>query len=386
MKNILKVIIPLAIFLILLIVSFFSFNKENNIYYGLYNSDETYFKTDTAIAIMYETDNGNYEVSDETSWLLDGYRFNETLSGCENGGTISWNDATQKVEMKTNISDKCYVYFDAYTLPSSLADVCSNGENLANCVKVLYNEGGEGLNGLYYHDGEGTYTNADQEAGDNSYRYSGADPNNYVCFGSDAETCPEDYLYRIIGVFGSEVKLIKNTSIGYYDWNNYSGANDWSASSLKSLLNSTYLSSLSITWQNKIATYAWKVGGMAMNPSYTVKQYYDVEVGNDSSNITDSFKIGLMYVSDYGYAALPENWTTVLDKYNLVSSNNWLYTSSEWTISPNTSTGGYAFNASGYVSINGVEYPLDVRPSFYLTSSTSYVSGSGSSADPIRIS
>ena len=63
---------------------------------------------------------------------------------------------------------------------------------------------------MYYHDGQGTYTNASQEAGDNSYRFSGANPNNYVCFGSDAATCPNDNLYRIIGVFDGEVKLIKN--------------------------------------------------------------------------------------------------------------------------------------------------------------------------------
>ena len=46
---------------------------------------------------------------------------------------------------------------------------------------------------------------ADQEAEDNSYRYAGANPNNYVCFGSDEETCPADNLYRIIGVFGDHI-------------------------------------------------------------------------------------------------------------------------------------------------------------------------------------
>lgn len=32
------------------------------------------------------------------------------------------------------------------------------------------------------------------EAGDNSYRYAGVNPNNYVCFGSDEATCPTDNL------------------------------------------------------------------------------------------------------------------------------------------------------------------------------------------------
>ena len=47
------------------------------------------------------------------------------------------------------------------------------------------------------------------DAGDNSYRYTGANPNNYVCFGSTESTCPNEYLYRIIGVFDGQVKLIK---------------------------------------------------------------------------------------------------------------------------------------------------------------------------------
>ena len=86
--------------------------------------------------------------------------------------------------------------------------------------------GTDGDNGLYYHDGSGTYTNADQEAGDNSYRYSGANPNNYVCFGSDEETCPNDNLYRIIGVFDGQVKLIKLTLFGSFAWNSEVN-NEW---------------------------------------------------------------------------------------------------------------------------------------------------------------
>lgn len=58
----------------------------------------------------------------------------------------------------------------------------------------------------------------------------------------------------------------------------------------------------------KIATHTWKVGGMAYNNSYTAKQYYDVEVGSSSSSTTDPMKIGLMYVSDYGFAASNSNF------------------------------------------------------------------------------
>ena len=165
----------------------------------LYNSGESVINTNNTLTMMLETEvgSGEYILSNDTTWPGEGYIFNETLSKCENGGTLSWDSETNRVVMQTNSSDKCYIYFDIELI--NLADYIMN---------TVYQD--DGVNGLYYHDGQGSYTNADQEAGDNSYRYAGADPNNYVCFGSNAEVCPEDNLYRIIGVFDGQVKLIKN--------------------------------------------------------------------------------------------------------------------------------------------------------------------------------
>ena len=145
-----------------------------------------------AITMMYETEagSGEYQVSSDSTWPQSGYTFNENLSKCENGGTLSWNDETKRVIMQANTSDKCYVYFDV-VLPPTLVEYITTD---------VYT-GTDGDNGLYYHDGVGTYTNADREAEDNSYRYTGANPYNYVCFGSDEATCPNDNLYRIIGIF-----------------------------------------------------------------------------------------------------------------------------------------------------------------------------------------
>ena len=249
--------------------------------------------------------------------------------------------------------------------------------------------GTDGENDLYYHDAD-----LANGAGDNSYRYAGANPNNYVCFGSDAVTCPSDNLYRIIGVFGNEVKLIKSTSYGDYVWeSDYSGqGNTWNSSTkpdIRNTLNSTFLNTLSSTWQNKIATHAYKVGGMAPDESYTAKQYYNVEVGSSSSSTTDSMKIGLMYVSDYGFAASPDYWTTELYNYEPSKSSNWMNINIiEWTISRTSGTSNLAHlvDWTGCVIYDDpVDNSIAVRPSFYLTSSTSYVSGSGTSADPIVI-
>ena len=270
-----------------------------------------------AISMLYETEvgSGEYQISTDIMWPQDGYIFNERLSKCENGGTLSWNNETKRVIMQTNTSDKCYVYFDKYGVPtinevttsnittssitlnvtasggtnsiekyyyskdngnnyeestsssytfsgltkdttynfkvyvkdsagysSSIKNISATTDNVvlfADYIKSLYTS--QGSNGIYYQT-----SSLANSAADNSYRYAGANPNNYICFGSDAETCPEDNLYRIIGVFDSEVKLIKLTNIGNYPWDN-NNRNTWSSSSIKNTLNTTYYNGLSVT-------------------------------------------------------------------------------------------------------------------------------------------
>ena len=256
---------------------------------------------------------------------------------------------------------------------------------LADWVINEYN-GIQGNNGIYYHT-----SSLANSAGDNSYRYAGANPNNYVCFDSTATPCPSANLYRIIGVFGSEVKLIKSTSYGSYAWDSRN-SNTWNSSTkpdIRTTLNSTFMGTLSSAWQNKIATHAYKVGGMAYSSTNTAKQYYNTEVGSSSSRTTDSMKIGLMYVSDYGFAASPDYWTTELFNYEPAKSSNWLAGLNEWTISRRSDNSRAAFRVSytGYVDggESDVNFTFAVRPVFYLNSNITYVSGSGTSSDPIRI-
>ena len=252
--------------------------------------------------------------------------------------------------------------------------------------------GTDGENGLYYHDGIGTYTNADQEAGDNSYRYSGANPNNYVCFGATGADCQnEDNQYRIIGVFNNQVKLIKSTSYGEYAWNgtDYTDVNTWDESTkpdIYTTLNTTYYNTLGNEWQNLIVETIWQVGGMNWSTTNTVKQFYDVEVGTGQSGYEETMKIGLMYVSDYGYGANPEKWTTALKEKNY-GTDNWLYLGSdEWLLSRHADNPDRAFyvvsSVGGYVNYDYVYYSNAVRPSFSLTSTATISSGTGTSTDP----
>ena len=281
----------------------------------------------------------------------------------------------------------------ATTDSPTFADTCrENNSNTFAChIATTYTT--DGVEGIYYHN-----SNLANGAEDNSYRYSGANPNNYVCFGTDEQVCSDNNLFRIIGVFNGQVKLIKSTSYGNYAWDKKDsdypfGNNIWDASTkpdIYTTLNETYYNTLGSEWQILIAETTWKVGGMRWSNSYTAKQYYNIELGSRSSSITDSMKIGLMYVSDYGYAADISYWTTALDDYDSAKSANWLYHGSyEWTISRISTSDSNAFSVDsrGYVFVNGAALTLfDVRPTFYLNPDVAYVSGTGTQSDPYRIS
>ena len=261
---------------------------------------------------------------------------------------------------------------------------------LSNYVISQYT-GTQGDNSLYYHN-----SSLANGAGDNSYRYAGASDsvNNYICLGSDATTCPDANLFRIIGVFGDQTKVIRAKSVGSKVWDSKS-SNTWSASSLNTYLNGEYLTSLG-TLADKIATTTWKVGGNIDANIRTVvpATAYQNEIVSPAENTTYSAKIGLMYVSDYYYGASSSAWTLVgwdtysTKSYMAATSINWLYLGSkEWTISRiSDSSNGAFYVLSGDLAQGNIYFDsYAVRPSFSLLSSVSYISGSGTSSDPIRI-
>ena len=250
---------------------------------------------------------------------------------------------------------------------------------------------------------------------------------NFVCFGTDASPCPTENLYRIIGVFNNQVKLVKwdyakssllgtdgdfskeysyyfsgeqgesPSSNSLYYWNN-AGTNTWSESNLNKInLNTNFVNNIGTTWAEKIATTTWKVGGGSLDNIETSvpKAAYQYEVGSSASTTTYDAKIGLMYVTDYYYGASPSAWTLVgynesdaTKDYRFSKGENWLYGGGwDWTISRDSAISNSAFvvNNDGDVDDSDVSNSDGVRPSFNLLSSTTYVSGSGSMSDPVRV-
>ena len=418
-----KVIIGIAS--ILLVISgclFAMFNSGNRSYEVITNETEERKMNTNALTMMLETGagSGEYTVASDNTWPQDGYVFNERLSACENGSALTWDDTTKRVIVEANTVEKCYIYFDV------------EKPTLASTIEDLYTVDGE--NGLYLHDGEGTY--GAQEAGDNSYRFSGANPNNYVCFGPGAEsegTCANDNLYRIIGLFDDDkdgnyqIKLIKSdyttsamlgtdgrdyngaysgptsdykgsmetNTIAAYRWNYSvsSGSNNWTTSEFNKInLNTNYWNYLGSTWQNLITPTTWHLGGISSTRD-TAKAFYDGErnnAGYGSNPTTYRDEIGLMYVSDYGYAASPDAWATNLGSYNnsTITANNWMYMGLiEWTITPRSSYSNRVFFVSyyGFLSADNAYFGYSARPVFYLESNVALQGGRGTSSDPYRL-
>ena len=378
-------------------------------------------KKQNVLAIMIETGEATdtYQESTSGSWPTDGYRFNRKLSRCTNGGELSWDKEKKIVSLSGNSDDKCYIYFDVGV--ESIADYCDTGTDLATCVKN-FGDQGSAISNIYIHN-----SSLENGAGDNSYRYAGASEsvNNFVCFGSTTKPCPTDNLYRIIGVIDGKVKLIKydyatsallgtdgdykdkyatiastnnwdNASykgnnlanIAAYNWNK-SNQNTWRESNLNEVnLNTNFINNIRSEWAAKIAETTWKVGGYnnSSQPAITV---YQNEINSSPS---ETKKIGLMYASDYGFAAAPSAWTTNLYDYDsaTIKNANWMYMGlMDWTISrfADSSNSAVGVSVIGFVTGTGydVTSAFGVRPVFYLKASVLYAGGSGTKNSPITL-
>ena len=256
---------------------------------------------------------------------------------------------------------------------------------------------------------------------ENGYRYEGKNPNNYVLFNGE--------LWRIIGVFDSAThglsgqnltKIIREESIGSYAWHK-SNNNDWTASSLNTILNDYYYNGQNGTGQSACYFYSttvsgncdftkiglnetsrgmieevtWHLGGHSTS-SATAATFYTAERGTTvygGRPTTTTGYIGLMYPSDYGYSVLASSCarTTNLSSYNRSScgGESWLLKNGyEWTMTHHSSYLNYVFYVSYSASVgsnNAASYAYAVRPTAYLKSNVYVVSGTGSITDPYVI-
>ena len=282
------------------------------------------------------------------------------------------------------------------------------------------------------------------------YRYRGASPKNYVTFNNE--------VWRILGVFPTDdgtgkienrIKIIKDQSIGNKYWDvgttayNYSKQdnlmllqddnkikvkyleksneydviglatpdatpfrNNWTGATLNTELNTTYLNSLDSTSKSMIGNTKYYLGGknVTYNDGYvdTPLQFYSYErkisgssyyYGSNPNSWTG--KLGLMYLSDYGYASSNCENKKLYDENSssndirACNTTNWLFNNDyQWLLPQNASVSNYAFYVNWVGGVNDVivsDNQLGVRPVLYLISSAQIIGGNGTSSNPYTL-
>ena len=278
-------------------------------------------------------------------------------------------------------------------------------------------------------------------------RYYGTSPSNYIYFNcsdylnQSSSTCET---WRIIGVFEGKVKIMRNSIIGSYSWDNKDtttgaeddfGKNDWTDARLMKLLNPGYESETTggslyynsgsgscysgqnnatticdftstgiknSATRNLISDTLYYLGGY-YNRSVYSDQIYGYERGTKvytGRPTTWTGKIALPYPSDYGYAADLGSCTVQLESYNksTCTSTNWMKNiitnngnTWGWFLTPESggSNDAWPVRSSGFVnSYEGTPAcnAFGVAPVLYLGSEQEIGSGTGTNSDPYRLS
>ena len=100
--------------------------------------------------------------------------------------------------------------------------------------------------------------------------------------------------------------------------------------------------------------------------------------------------VGLMYPSDYGYAAgnVCATGTELFNYFGECSNKDWLYKTgvNQWLMSPNSGSSGGVLNVYNVGQVVDGGYALAVSPVFYLSSSASITEGEGTLDAPYILS
>jgi len=392
---------------------------------------------------------------------------NNILKECENGSAscqacpdldncYTYSINSQKLvdlnylEETTDDSPEVKVVFsgDNYSnIKSSIVRIKRLKENAVKLLYSLAKDGDEGsIETIEAENDEITCTNtlAYDGTDDNSLRYVGLNPCNYVTFNDEKAG------WRIIGAIKNvddgtgkketRLKLVRAKSIGTYSWNasgisGTNGINDWSEGKLMTELNNDFLSYDSeknslwyVNWQddltgtynhsqslkpeaqNYIKDAVWYLGSTS-TCSITVDAFYAVERGDDvySGRSTSwTGKVGLIYPSDVGYAVDDtvggtESRVDCINDVNLFERRyysckaNYLgarngsasYVSG-YTITPRKFDNGYGarsvFMFNDSIVTSNLSQATSVNPVVYLKSSVMIVDGNGSAENPYQLS
>ncbi len=217
---------------------------------------------------------------------------------------------------------------------------------------------------------------------DNSYRFTGANPNNYIKFSESDKT------YRMIGIIDGKIKVI-DTSYKEMEYNDTLN-NSYENTTIKESLNNEYLITLNENIRNLLDESNWYINSIVRNYS-NVDELTDEEISDKKNGKYVTDKIGLPYISDYIYA-----YDSTDSEYGkkISKTNNWFFQDNIWFITRVNYNNKmdmeyyeYVFylKNDGSIDVSLVTEAKNVTPCFYLKSNIKYISGTGSLVDPYII-
>ena len=370
------------------------------------------------VSLMLETKagSGEYKASTSKTWPTNGYELNTEKSGCENGGTLSYNETTKKVIVKTNISDKCYAYFDV--IPPDVTLAITNRPTTYGKLGSINCTGSSATYNQQYNRVE--ISSIDKKYTSCTLNYTDSTSKvNLATYITGLAGTTQGTGQVVNGQSNKNlVKIIRDDVLDGLAWNK-SNTNDWETSSLKSLLNGAYYNAQDGTasgycygysttatsncnytkrgiqsgYRGMIANVTWYLGGYSTSDA-TADAFYGYERGTTVFNgrpTSTTGYIGLMYPSDYGYSVLSSSCarTTNLGSSATCAGARWLYGKGwEWTLTPISKfrTNTFCLSSFGYLSGNqDADSGYGFRPVLYLDASVYKIDGNGSVGSPYII-
>ena len=350
----------------------------------------------------------------------------------EDSGSINCSDV---VKLNDTDYESCSISFDGNTAKVSLIgkgkfeglQIINGTKDSATAGEVKMPEYGKGtifIKNLYDNEILRVTNGLKKDnTSDANIRYEGANPNNYVSF--------NDELWRIIGVFGDNIKLVRTVELGKLSWdssdssvNEGSGVNEWSQADLKDYLNTMYYGGTSVTCygssenstttcptgslnstaKSMINNYTWNTGAITTSTSAEILELYNAERDsmpckmctsgdkcNDTVERTTTWQgyVAIPYTSDYGYASTDESCINSFS--GLCKNNNWMHHGSAiyegmWMLDPicHSARSSFAWfiGGLGNAGIGSASFAYSIFPSVYLNSNVEITGGSGTSSDP----
>lgn len=435
-------------------------------------SDNDVIETFDVVIKPYSTASKTVKVTNSTSssanytiWYLDyGDNVSFGTSGSSTSGSIaSSGSVSTLVTIRNNTSSPVTITIGVSTSLGSivLGDAMQIIPNQSLPGNVVNQNAAAYITNLYKVSDKETVTNNsityntvpsrslmnDRKGGTTSLdngnvRYYGANPNNYVYFNcsnysnQSSSTCE---VWRIIGVFDGKLKLIRNSSIGSFSWDNKNtstgaesaaGKNNWSDARLMKLLNPDYeaesiggslyynarsgkcyagrnnatvscnFTSTGIKndeTRNLIAETSWGLGGWNDSVVYSDFMYGKERGTSVYSGHSTSWngKIALPYPSDFGYSADFSTCTTHIGDYDNCPSSSWMLTlmgttANSLLLTPFSDDGSsiWGIMTPGYATSDDfAAYGNEnIFPTLYLKSDIGIGSGDGSSSSPYTLS